>query len=75
MSTSKHLITVLLLFVGIAVGVAISMLAGFWLDDHRAIGTSGIIPFLIVAAAVLLSVELLAGYTGEWIERHRPHRT
>jgi hypothetical protein len=73
MRTSKHPVTVLLLFAGIAVATAITIIAGFWLDAHRAIGSSGIVAFLVTAVTVFVGVEILAGTAGEELDR-RLHR-
>lgn len=73
MRTSKHPVTVLFLFLGVAVAIAITLAAGFWLDAHRPIGSSGIAAFLLMAVAVFLGVEALAGAAGEQIDR-RLHR-
>jgi hypothetical protein len=56
------------------VAIALTMLGGFWLDAHRALGSQGVIAFLVLAVGVFLGVELVAGAAGEMIEQRRMRR-
>jgi len=74
MRISNHLITILLLFAGVGVAIALSIAMGFWIDLYRPIGSRGVLLFLVATAAIFVCVESIAGAAGEWLEEHRPHR-
>ena len=65
-----HLAFYLALAVGAALAVVLSTVTGLWLDNHRPIGTDGIIPFLAAAIVIILAVEAAAGTFGDWIDDH-----
>jgi len=74
MRYSSHQLTIVLLFVGVAVAIALSMASGFWIDAHRPLGSRGVIAFLLASGAIFICVEAVAGASGEWLERRRLHR-
>ena len=74
MKISNHLVTVLFLFAGAIAAIALSIAMGFQIDLALPLGSRGILAFLAVTAVIFLGIEAAAGVTGEWIERHRPHR-
>jgi hypothetical protein len=73
MRSRIHAVTAVMLFIGALVAVALAFGVGYWLDAHRAIGTTGVIAFLVATAIIVVGVEVVAGLSGEWLERHRVH--
>jgi hypothetical protein len=65
---THHLPYYLALAVGAALAVVLSSAMGLWLDQHRAIGTDGIIPFLVAVFLIVPAVEIAAGTVGNRIE-------
>ena len=65
---THHLFYYVALAVGAALAVVLSAAMGLWLDDHRPIGTDGILPFLAAVVMIVVAVEVAAGSFGDWID-------